>query len=530
MVFYDGEYHLFYQSNPFGDKWGHMSWAHAVSRDLVHWKHLPLALAEEDGVMIFSGSAVVDWKNTSGFGRNRRPPLVAIYTGHYTTRPLQNQHIAYSTDRGRTWTKYSGNPVLDIGEKDFRDPKVFWHEPTKRWVMAVSWPTQRQVRFYNSPDLKNWAHLSDFGPAGSTQGIWECPDLFPLQVEKGSAGASPAGRRALAPPTTRPAAVAPSVVREGGRVPKEKWVLIVNVGSGAPAGGSGCQYFVGDFDGRQFTLDPSFPRPQPEFVPEGKLIADFDGDNVDYILMGDAPARPAGEPALWADFGPDFYAAVSWNDLPKRDGRRIWIGWMSNWRYANDVPTSPWRSAMSIPRELGLRQTADGPRLLQKPVRELKKLRGPHHQFKGGTLKEANAWLERNAIRCDPFELSFEFEPVSQGNQGVKLFKGTREETAVGVDGDQGRVYVDRTRSGNVTFHPMFSGVQDAPLAARDSRVNLHIFVDACSIEVFVNDGERVFTELVFPFENGRGVEFFGPNEGAKISALDVWSLKSSWK
>jgi sucrose-6-phosphate hydrolase SacC (GH32 family) len=196
-----------------------MSWGHAVSRDLVHWKHLPIALREENGVMIFSGSAVVDWKNTSGFGEDGRPPLVAIYTGHYTSKPLQNQHIAYSNDRGRTWTKYAGNPVLDIGEKDFRDPKVFWHEPTQRWVMIVAWPPQRKTRFYTSPDLKRWTHLSDFGPAGSTNGIWECPDMFPLKVE--------------------------------GQRNQTKWVLIVNVGSGAPAGGSGCQYFVGDFDGRR---------------------------------------------------------------------------------------------------------------------------------------------------------------------------------------------------------------------------------------------------------------------------------------
>src|SRR5882762_7364686 len=165
LVFYDGEYHLFYQYNPFGDKWGHMSWGHAISRDLIHWQHLPVALAEENGVMIFSGSAVVDWKNTSGFGQNGKPPLVAIYTGHYTTKPLQNQQIACSNDRGRTWTKFSGNPVLDIGEKDFRDPKVFWHEPSQRWVMVAAWPVHRKVRFYASPDLKQWTHLSDFGPA-----------------------------------------------------------------------------------------------------------------------------------------------------------------------------------------------------------------------------------------------------------------------------------------------------------------------------------------------------------------------------
>src|SRR5438270_2206233 len=183
MVYYDGEYHLFYQYNPSGDKWGHMSWGHAVSRDLVHWEHLPVALREENDIMIFSGSAVVDWKNTSDFGKDGKPPLVAIYTGHYTKKPLQNQHFAYSNDGGRTWTKYAGNPVLDIQAKDFRDPKVLWHEPSQRWVMAVAWPVERKVRFYASPDLKDWTHRSDFGPAGSVEGIWECPDLFPLAVD-----------------------------------------------------------------------------------------------------------------------------------------------------------------------------------------------------------------------------------------------------------------------------------------------------------------------------------------------------------
>jgi sucrose-6-phosphate hydrolase SacC (GH32 family) len=590
MVFFEGEYHLFYQFNPFGDKWGHMSWGHAVSRDLVRWEHLPVALFEENDVMIFSGSAVVDWKNTSGFGQNGRPPLVAIYTGHYTKQPRQNQHIAFSNDRGRTWTKYSGNPVLDIGEKDFRDPKVFWHEPTKRWVMTVSWPTERKVRFYSSPNLMDWTHLSDFGPAGSTRGIWECPDLFPLAI--------------------------------GGRT---KWTLIVNVGSGAPAGGSGCQYFIGDFDGSRFTLDESFPKPQPEFVPDGRILADFesgdygtwratgnafgsapargkiggqqavdgfrgrglvntflDGDqsegklaspefeithdhlsfligggnhagqtclnlvvggaivrtaagdnaerlnwkswdlrawrgqkgvleivdghtggwghiNVDHILLSDTPARAPSEPALWADWGRDFYAAVTWSDVPKRDGRRLWLGWMSNWEYANDVPTSPWRSAMSIPRELDLLQTADGLRLAQTPVRELRKLRGPRHRFRGGAIDQANAWLGRNEIAGDTLELVVEFNANSGGREGVKLLKGAREAVVVGLDRDRGRLYLDRTQSGNVTFHPKFPDVQEAPLRSPHGRVRLHIFVDACSVEVFLNEGERVLTSLAFP-------------------------------
>jgi fructan beta-fructosidase len=468
MVYYDGEYHLFYQYNPLGDKWGHMSWGHAVSRDLLHWEHLPVALREENDIMVFSGSAVVDWKNTSGFGKNGKPPLVAIYTGHYTRKPLQNQHLAYSNDRGRTWTNYAENPVLDIKEKDFRDPKVIWHEPSKRWVMAVAWPVKRQVRFYASPDLKEWTRLSDFGSAGSVEGIWECPDVFPLAVD----GIT-------------------------------KWVLVVNVGSGAPAGGSGCQYFVGDFNGTTFTLDPSYPKKQ---------------------------AGEKGEPALWLDHGPDFYAAVTWSDVPAHDSRRIALGWMSNWQYANDVPTSPWRSAMTIPRELALRLTAEGPRLVQRPAKELEKLRSSLRRFKGGTVAEANAWIKRCDLGSGPLEMVIELAPAGKGTAGVKLFKGQKQETVVAVDHGQGRISIDRTRSGNMAFHEKFPGVSSAPLVKADGRVKLHVFVDACSVEVFVNDGEQVLTAIAFPSKSDQAVELFGPDEGPTVSALDVWPLASCWK
>ncbi|HET9907348.1 MAG TPA: glycoside hydrolase family 32 protein [Anaerolineales bacterium] len=216
LVFYDGEYHLFYQHNPFGNVWGHMSWGHAVSTDLIHWEHLPVALVEDDQGMIFSGSAVVDWQNTSGFGNTDQPPLIAIYTSHSETE--QTQNIAYSLDHGRTWTKYEGNPVIAIGARDFRDPKVFWHESTKRWIMVSALSDQHKIRFDSSPDLKHWTHLNDFGPAGAVDGMWECPDLFPLPVEN-----------------------APK---------KIKWVLKVDA-----LKGTGGQYFVGDFDGTRFIHD-----------------------------------------------------------------------------------------------------------------------------------------------------------------------------------------------------------------------------------------------------------------------------------
>jgi sucrose-6-phosphate hydrolase SacC (GH32 family) len=624
LVYYEGEYHLFYQYNPFGSQWGHMSWGHAVSPDMVHWKNLPLALPEADGVMIFSGSAVVDWQNSSGFGRNGRPPMVAIYTGcRADSDGVQFECIAYSNDKGRTWTKYAGNPVINRNSKDFRDPKVQWYEPAKSWIMTVSLSAEHKVCFYGSKNLKEWTPLSQFGPAGATAGVWECPDLFELPVQG---------------------------------TDEKRWVLAVNINPGSIAGGSGGQYFIGRFDGTNFVADrDSLVQPTPEFVPDGKILADFEGkdyggwkttgdafgpgpaqgrladqnpvdgylghglvnsyyhgdagtgtlaspefeitspflnfligggsqketrmdllidgnvvrtasgndserlawrswdvhefhnhkavmqivDNatggwghisVDQIMLADAPAHAAAESALWFDYGPDYYAAVSWSDIPKSDGRRLWLGWMSNWQYGQDVPTSPWRSAMSIPRKVGLRQTAEGIRLVQKPAREMKSLRDQHFEFDGGDVAAANAWLAKNQIQGNQLELELEFDPQRTGVEGVKLFKGAGEETVIGVDRDRGIVFVDRTRSGNVGFNPKFSGVYAAPLPARDGSVKLHVFVDASSVEVFVNDGEKVFTVLAYPSADSRGVELFGPDNGAKIRSLDVWTLKSIWK
>ena len=620
LVFYEGEYHLFYQFNPYGDKWGHMSWGHAVSADMVHWKHLPLALPEEDGVMIFSGSAVIDWKNSSGFGKDGQPPMVAIYTGYRTNDNVQFECIAFSNDKGRTWTKYSGNPVINLNSKDFRDPKVQWHEPTKKWIMTVSLSAEHQVCFYGSTNLKEWTLLSKFGPAGATGGVWECPDLFELPL----------------PGTS-----------------EKRWVLAVNINPGSIAGGSGGQYFIGQFDGTRFVADKNMlGQSASEFVPEGKIIADFEGEtygdwkvtgdafgpgpakgkfpnqnpvdgykgerlvnsffngdettgtltspefavtkpflnfligggsqketrmdlwvdgkvvrtasgddgerlswrawdvrellgksaklqivdeakggwghiSIDQIMLADAPAHAASEAALWFDYGPDYYAAVSWSDVPKSDGRRLWLGWMNNWQYGQDVPTAPWRSAMSIPREVGLRKTSDGIRLVQEPAREMESLRGEHFQFNGGDVAAANDWLAKNKIQGDQLEMLIELEPQSDGVEGVRVLKGTKEATVIGVDRSRGQVFVDRTQSGMANFHPKFSSKNDAPLTVRDGKVKLHIFVDAGSVEVFVNNGERVFTDLVFPSADSRKVEFMG---ASKISSLNVWKLKSVWK
>jgi len=221
LVYFEGEYHLFFQYNPFGDVWGHMSWGHAVSQDLIHWHELPVALREENGVMIFTGSVVIDRGNTSGFCLGNKPCMVAVYTGHKP--PLQTQNLAFSNDRGRSWTKYTNNPVLNLNMSDFRDPDVFWSEQSKRWIMAVSLPNDHKVVFYASPDLKRWDRVSEFGPAGATSGQWECPDLFQLPVD-----ADPS---------------------------KPRWVLKVGLNPGGLQGGSGEQYFIGTFDGTRFVND-----------------------------------------------------------------------------------------------------------------------------------------------------------------------------------------------------------------------------------------------------------------------------------
>ncbi|WP_030338321.1 glycoside hydrolase family 32 protein [Streptomyces sp. NRRL S-1022] len=240
LVYYQGEYHLFYQYNPNGNSWGDMSWGHAVSKDLVHWKELPLSLSHDDQEMVFSGSAVVDWNNTTGFGTKKNPPMVAIYTSAYRNGGKQAQSLAYSTNRGRTWTKYQGNPVLDIGSGEFRDPKVQWYAPTKSWLMTVSLSTEHKVRFYSSKNLKDWDLLSEFGPAGATGGVWECPDLFPLAVD--------------------------------GDPHHIKWVLVVNINPGGIAGGSAAQYFIGDFDGTTFTAEDK----GSYTPPTGKVVQDFE--------------------------------------------------------------------------------------------------------------------------------------------------------------------------------------------------------------------------------------------------------------
>ena len=455
LVYFAGEYHLFYQHNPLGNDWGHMSWGHAVSKDLLHWEHLPIALRDEYGVMMFSGSAVVDTRDSSGFGTREKPPMVAIFTGHSQDR--QTQDLAFSNDRGRTWTKYAGNPVLDAGEKDFRDPKVFWSEPTMRWVMVVSLAAKKQLQFFESTDLKKWKLLSEFGPAGTPNKLnWECPDVFELPIED-----------------------------EPG---KTRWVIKADMGNGAIAGGSGGEYFTGVFDGSKFVADSTTSQ--------------------------------------WVDFGRDFYAPVSWSDIPTSDGRRIWIGWMNNWETCLN-PTHPWRSAMSIPRELTLRRIDGTLRLCQKPVRELQLLREKMVEIKDRSLNNEPLSVD---VRGQQLEIILEVKPELGTEFGVRVLKGKEEQTVVGYSKKSRSVFVDRTKSGNVSFHPAFSGRHAGPLELNDQgNIRLQIFVDACSVEVFGNGGESVITDLVFPDPNSNVVELFAAGGTCHIVNCQIHTLKSVW-
>ena len=461
-VFYKGEYHLFYQYNPFGAEWGHMSWGHAVSRDLVHWQRLPIALAEENGVMIFSGSTVVDWHNSSGFcrGSGAEVPscLVAIYTGH--SPGLQTQNLAYSNDDGRTWIKYSGNPVIDLHLASFRDPKVLWHEDTRKWVMVTVLASEHKARFFGSTDLKHWTPLSDFGPAGATGGAWECPDLFPLAVDN-DAG-------------------------------QTKWVLSVSVTSGGVGGGAGNRYFIGSFDGTTFSAD-------------------------------------SAERTLWADYGSDFYASTSFSDIPKLDGRRIWLGWLTNWEYGKTA-IDPWRGEHSIPRELELKRFPDGVRLVQEPIAELRILRGRHIRIQRRSLEAANRLLKTKNTRGDTLEIVAEIDPRGAEELGFKVRKGGSEETLVGVDTKHLTMFVDRSRSG-VGLDKRFPGRDAGPMRlAGGKSVKLHILVDRSSVEVFGNEGETVISETILPKLSSDGIELYSNQGQARILKMDIWNLKSSYR
>lgn len=628
MVYFDGEYHLFYQYYPDSTVWGPMHWGHAVSKDLVQWEHLPVALYPDSLGYIFSGSAVVDWKNTSGLGTVDAPPLIAFFTYHDPvgekagTVDFQYQAMAYSNDKGRTWTKYEGNPVIpNPGIRDFRDPKVIWDDDSKQWLMVfAAWD---HVKIYGSQDLKSWTHLSDFGREwGAHTGVWECPDLFPIQMEGSE---------------------------------ETKWVLLLSINPGHINGGSGTQYFVGQFDGTQFILDEDFAKALDQteaIVPKGNIFQDFEngygdwkaegtafgnapsegnlpnqgevegyegnafansfngGDqstgtltspefiieqdfinfkigggndklrsvmhllingekvrssagsnseklrwqawdvsdlkgqkaiiqlvdthtggwghiNVDQIMFADEAAIPAIENAVWLDYGRDNYAGVTWSNAP--DNRRIFIGWMSNWDYAQVVPTEVWRSAMTLARDLTLVQTENGLRLRTKMVGELNAYHGKLTELQP---KEVDGQLDiTEELLFSPTQqesnVVFEWEDGTTPDFGIQLSNDKGEVYRMGYDAANDQYYSDRTASGKTNFSVAFAQKKHAaPRFSKGNSVQMQIFFDLASAELLADEGMVAITDIFFPNEDYNKIAIYSNEGKVKLSKGNFQEMK----
>lgn len=460
LVYYEGEYHLFYQYHPFSNTWGPMHWGHAVSPDLIHWEHRPIALFPDEHGTIFSGCCVVDWNDSSGLF-DGSPGLVAIFTHAGTCpetgQPRQRQSLAYSSDKGLTWHKYEGNPVLvDNDLIDFRDPKVFWHTPSERWVMVVV--AGDHARFYGSTNLIEWTQTGEFGKGeGSHDGVWECPDLFALPV--GDSGRS-------------------------------KWVLIISIGdSPSVPEGSRTQYFIGEFDGNTFINDNAADR------------------------------------VLWLDYGRDNYAGVTWSDMPEHDGRRVFIGWMSNWKYADQTPTGAWRGAMTLPRVLSLRSCDEGVVLRQRPVREAEQLREATMSREHVELTpEEPLTLETNG---ELLEVEAAIDLRLGNRVQLDLISSGESVTSIGYDAEREWLFIDRLNSGVTDFHPSFACEHGAHLAPDKGRIRLHIWLDRNAVEVYANEGLVVMTDQIFPDAPIARVEISTNSGRILLDSCHIHTLKS---
>lgn len=456
MVYHKGTYHMFYQHYPDSTVWGPMHWGHATTRDLVHWQHRPIALYPDTLGYIFSGSAVADVNNTSGFGKGGKTPLVAIFTHHDPKGEkagidtYQNQSIAYSLDDGKTWTKYANNPVLkNPGIKDFRDPKVMWFEAGKKWIMTLA--TLDHITFYSSRDLKNWTKESEFGKeVGAHGGVWECPDLFSLDYN-------------------------------GQRV----WVLIVNLNPGGPNGGSATQYFTGNFDGNKFNAYQTDTR--------------------------------------WLDYGPDEYAGITWSNT---GDRKIFLGWMSNWQYANIVPTHPWRSALTVPRDLGIEKVGDKFLVTSTPVRELAAIAG-----KTVTLKNINAANydlgKSTGTITGPFKLDMTSDKIESFSFTFSNASG--ENVVVGYDKESNNYFIDRSRSGKVDFEKGFAKRHTAPRFSTKEQMDLTLIADNASVELFADNGLSVMTAIFFPNALFSNIGIRASNNFS-IHSLQYTNMKSIYR
>ena len=443
MFYKDGVYHLYFQHYPDSTIWGPMHWGHATSTNLIQWKQEPIAIYPDSIGMIFSGSAVVDQNNTSGFGVNGKAPIIAIFTQHNMQGEkeggidFQTQGIAYSNDNGYTWKKYVGNPVIkNPGIKDFRDPKVMWHEPTKKWIMTLA--VKNKVSFYSSPNLKEWTKESDFGESiGNHDGVWECPDLFSLQNDK-----------------------------------KTNWVLTSSINPGGPNKGSATQYFIGEFDGHTFKSNSTKTK--------------------------------------WMDYGTDNYAGVTFSNT---EDQKISIGWMSNWMYAQQVPTLKWRSAMTVPRTLSIAEIKGEQYLAASSLEYLLPL-SKTNQF----LPDGEGTIS-NVNNTGPYKISYAQEGLYSFK--VKLSNKLGAYLDFGYDSATNQFFIDRTAAGNHQFNNEFAAKHVAPRISNSPNTGFYAIIDKTSIELFADNGLTVMTDIFFPA---------APFTKIKVESKNKKAIKNSFR
>lgn len=460
LVYNKGVYHLFYQYYPDDIVWGPMHWGHATSKDMLHWEHKPVALYPDKNGYIFSGSAVLDVENTSGFGTKDNPPLVAIFTYHdidgerFGKTDFQTQGIAYSLDNGESFKVYDGNPVIgNDGIKDFRDPKVFWNKKAEKWTMLLVAGDHLQI--WQSDNLTDWEKVSEFGKnQGAHGGVWECPDLFPLKV---------------------------------GDSEEEKWVLLISINPGAPNGGSGTQYFIGDFDGETFTSDQKDEK--------------------------------------WLDWGTDNYAGVTYNNTPNDE--RIFIGWMSNWSYARDTPTEKWRSAMTLPRKLSLKKFEDDYQLINYPLKALSDIIKSEESI--NVTLDVGSGETISFDNLNQAEVKF---TTSSRNFRLNFSNSVGDTLRLSMDGLKNTFEIDRSKSGKIDFQKDFAAeIQKMPVGKLpEGEVEFRVLIDWSSIEIFINKGQYAMTSQIFPNKNYSSLLFENKDAASiNFNDLTISKVNSVW-
>ncbi|MGR0158393.1 glycoside hydrolase family 32 protein [Paenarthrobacter nitroguajacolicus] len=454
LVYHAGTYHAFYQYNPRGNSWGNMSWGHSTSQDLVHWEQQPVAMEASLEEEVFSGCIVMDKDNASGLGSAETPPMVAIYTSAYGKNgPLpqgsQAQSVAFSLDDGTTWKKYQGNPVLNLAptNNNFRDPKITWYEPGHYWVMTTVVADAQVVKLFKSTDLLHWEYLSDFSGVGAQGGLWEVPELLHMDV---------------ADSTTK------------------KWVMLLSINPGGIAGGSGMQYFVGEFDGTRFTAENA--------------------------AATDAPLNES----QWLDHGADYYAANSISGAP--GDKPVLLGWMGNWDYAQDVPTTPWRGSMAIPRELTLVRGAKRLELRSAIARVAHETLNHSGEVKSKNLTVGSSTMDLGpdfSGRTQVIELDMDLTSAREAGVLLRQSSASKDGLRISYNRESGGIRVDRSKAGTSNFSEKFSPFHEVAVPSPGSKVHLTILLDSSSVEVFAPVGTAVISDTFFPDWDNTGASAF---------------------